>query len=67
MERIEQRIKDNEEYEKQRASRRRSRGRDLSELISNASIGNDMASLYNEILSQINTEYISREIEPTEE
>lgn len=56
-ERIEQRVKDNEEYEKKRASRRRSSSslsRDLSDLVSNGSLSPDISALYNEIIGQIN-------------
>jgi len=67
---IEQRIKDNEEYEKMRSSRRSRRGSELiSELINSidTSSGVDMSTLYQQYVDQINNDFLSREIESTEE
>lgn len=67
---IEQRIKDNEEYEKMRSSRRIRRGSELiSELINSidTSSGVDMSTLYQQYVDQINNDFLSREIESTEE
>jgi hypothetical protein len=79
MERIEQRIKDNEEYEKQRASRRSRRSPStVSELLQtfNRSELNfpepgdiDMTNLYNQYVEQISLDYINsiNQTQPTEE
>lgn len=61
---IEQRIKDNEEYEKMRSSRRIRRGSELiSELINSidTSSGVDMSTLYQQYVDQINNDFLSRE------
>ena len=72
MERIEQRIKDNEEYEKQRASRRSRRSPStVSELLQtlNRSGDIDMTNLYNQYVEQISLDYINsiNQTQPTEE
>ena len=60
MERIEQRIKDNEEYEKQRASRRSRRSPSMvSELLQTFNRGDiDVSNLYNQYVEQISLDYI---------
>jgi len=70
-ERIKQRLKDMEEYEKQRATRRSRRSSSLSqeliEAFHNSENSIDTLSLYQQYVDQITTEFLSRQIEPTEE
>ena len=69
--RIEQRIKDNEEYEKERESRRSRRGSSVSQRIleafSNTQNEIDVSSLYQQYVDQIRTDYLSTQTESTEE